>query len=343
MNKGGDAMRSRILGGVLFFVAILAFAPFNGCGHANGAETPGSPEVTHNKLATLDGARPDCKYYKETLLQLGTRAAVFTANDYARLWETAYAYRDRIGAKKISVAIAGSGSRFWCQCFLTLAEGQELAPPTLANFRPADLSKGNQMVFELLFPYRDLQKSGVPTLKMIASLIKECYKVGPTEIEAGTLTVEDAYQAMSREVSAATLRGDYISVDKVRQFNALNRLAAAVLIAFKSCHYESGDKWLKVWLAANSGTVGSVVGNYNRNAVILPMLYYYSGESICLQMGQHELKGQLVMATCSGIKLAVVGSREALSEESNLVLGLSRERERLPWIRKKSGGSHLVF
>lgn len=286
------------------------------------------------------GLKTDFKWYLKTVNKLleNPKSVTLNADKYYKLWNNAYGYRDRAGAKIIADIIGmNNGSKFWHGCFLTLANGQEKTPASLESLTENDYSEKQaaQFVFTHLFTYSELKNCGFYKLRELAQLMQSTYNDGlllPNFIvppfyknnSAGTL--EDEFKWCSAELGdKGYVESSGVTITKITVAN----------VAFRTCHYELGNKYLD----------DHINTNHLRDKIVVCMsglcdplgeveTLYYAGYSIHLEYNSSD-PSTIYLYSDNGVRYKARNlSQFDPNNKTKVLLQLSKEREQLPWLKR---------
>ncbi|HNQ79167.1 MAG TPA: hypothetical protein PKJ37_10740 [Acidobacteriota bacterium] len=294
------------------FLFVLASCDKNKCPSKNDEDNLQLIEKIRYQLEP--GLETDLKWYKTTMENIvENKILELAACDYRKLWNNTYAYRDRKGAMIIANYLNKNNySRFWRDCFYTLAEGQEKHPASLDNLMESDLCDieiGTPLWN--LFSYSELESINFQKVKAFLAEMQHLYNLEALHpeppIKKNPWTNVDYFRWVSSKP------GDPLHIKNI---NPLSHSPHAIAhYAFKSCYYESANKAV---LEVGGGGLESL---------------YYAGHSIHLEkdsMGSDNI----CLVTDDGHRIETGKSYKDIDESIKVLLELSEGRDRFEWLKQ---------
>lgn len=300
----------------IFFMAIVLCCCQRNASNKNFAEDEQLLERIKHQIEP--GLESDCKWYKEIMEKIILeKKLILYPKDYYRLWINAYIYRDRKGAKIIGRYLENGGySKFWRDCFYTLAEGQEKYPATLENFSEEDLYEeeiGTPLWY--IFTYEELTKLNSLKVRLFLREMEESYKFESSQgYKIQPSTRKHPWTKADTFKWASSKPGDALYTTEAGP--GAYTLFSIAYYAFQCCYYESAFKAYK-----ESG----------RGNIILD---YYAGYSYYLEKDPNN-SSIFYLISDNGIANKLKINEEELSDSIKTIVKLSRERDTFGWLKEK--------
>lgn len=307
----------------LIFIIILSVFLLSGCSEdryfskkdLSEDSLENEKNIEKIKKQLEPGLETDFKWYKAKMEDIiEDKKLELSACDYCNLWDNAYAYRDRRGARIIADYINRNGfSKFWRDCFYTLAEGQEKYPASLKNLLESDIcEKKIGTALWNLFTFKELETINFPVVKVFVQEMFNSYQIYES-LKPVPYTKKYPWTHLDYFKWVSSKPGDSLYVKDV---NPLCYSPYAVAeYAFLSCHYESAQKAL---LEIEGGGL---------------RMLYYSGHSIYIERNS-IYSDNVCLITDDGHKIELKTRFKDIGETVKTLLKLSEERDKLPWLRQ---------